>query len=276
MALPPGSLSPAVAPPAAIVQAPEVELPLSETLAVAALVPVAKALIGSNSPPVLAADGGAGAANLRAVLPLAQPAAEQLAAALAAASLGPEADGTRRGAPLPAAAAALGVPVTAGLPPALEEPARPQPALATPVASVAVGRPATAAATPAAPTAFQPLLLGGQPVVAVTLINVGSPATAAVSTRAPVASEASAEAQAAPEGRAVPAPTPAPSPAAAPAPATEAPSPRAEEAGCGDVPPPPAAYTCQQQAAWGKCSAPWMAGYCDRSCGRCGGQAAAG
>lgn len=30
------------------------------------------------------------------------------------------------------------------------------------------------------------------------------------------------------------------------------------------------AYTCAQQAGWGKCNEPWMQGVCDASCGRCG------
>jgi hypothetical protein len=37
---------------------------------------------------------------------------------------------------------------------------------------------------------------------------------------------------------------------------------------CTNVPP-DAKYTCAQQAGWGKCNEPWMAGKCDQSCGRC-------
>jgi hypothetical protein len=37
---------------------------------------------------------------------------------------------------------------------------------------------------------------------------------------------------------------------------------------CTDVPP-SSAYTCAQQAGWGKCEEPWMAGYCNATCGRC-------
>ncbi len=33
--------------------------------------------------------------------------------------------------------------------------------------------------------------------------------------------------------------------------------------------PPNAQYTCKQQAGYGQCNQPWMAGYCDQSCGRC-------
>ncbi|AUX47818.1 uncharacterized protein SOCE26_093420 [Sorangium cellulosum] len=39
---------------------------------------------------------------------------------------------------------------------------------------------------------------------------------------------------------------------------------------CTDTPP-DSRYTCAQQAGWGKCSETWMRGFCDRSCGRCGG-----
>ena len=41
------------------------------------------------------------------------------------------------------------------------------------------------------------------------------------------------------------------------------------EGGCCDVAPPTSAYSCEQQAAWGKCGASWMAGFCFASCGRC-------
>jgi hypothetical protein len=37
---------------------------------------------------------------------------------------------------------------------------------------------------------------------------------------------------------------------------------------CKDEPP-DKTYSCVQQAAWGKCREPWMAGYCTRSCGLC-------
>lgn len=37
---------------------------------------------------------------------------------------------------------------------------------------------------------------------------------------------------------------------------------------CTDVPP-SADYTCEQQAGWGKCEEPWMAGFCELSCERC-------
>ena len=30
-------------------------------------------------------------------------------------------------------------------------------------------------------------------------------------------------------------------------------------------------FSCELQAQWGKCGEAWMAGKCDRSCGRCGG-----
>ena len=39
--------------------------------------------------------------------------------------------------------------------------------------------------------------------------------------------------------------------------------------GCCDVAPPASAYSCEQQAAWGKCGEPWMDGFCFASCGRC-------
>jgi mannan endo-1,4-beta-mannosidase len=39
---------------------------------------------------------------------------------------------------------------------------------------------------------------------------------------------------------------------------------------CTDVPP-DAVFTCGEQVGWGKCGEPWMAGRCDRSCGRCPG-----
>ncbi len=38
---------------------------------------------------------------------------------------------------------------------------------------------------------------------------------------------------------------------------------------CTDVPPAGSDYTCAQQAQWGKCGEPWMADFCDASCGRC-------
>ena len=38
---------------------------------------------------------------------------------------------------------------------------------------------------------------------------------------------------------------------------------------CTDVAPPGNDYTCEQQAAWAKCSEGYMIGYCDKSCGRC-------
>ena len=41
------------------------------------------------------------------------------------------------------------------------------------------------------------------------------------------------------------------------------------EGGCCDDAPPTSTYSCQQQAAWGKCGEAWMAGFCDFSCGRC-------
>ena len=52
-----------------------------------------------------------------------------------------------------------------------------------------------------------------------------------------------------------------------------APSPQAPPASsscdkCTDVAP-DAVYTCAQQQSWGKCSNSWMAGYCNKSCGRC-------
>eukprot|EP00727_Mastigamoeba_balamuthi_P001325 m51a1_g1119 putative non-processive endoglucanase (491) ;mRNA; f:176824-178552 len=37
---------------------------------------------------------------------------------------------------------------------------------------------------------------------------------------------------------------------------------------CTDVAP-QGQYTCAQQASWGKCTESWMAGFCDKSCGRC-------
>ena len=52
-----------------------------------------------------------------------------------------------------------------------------------------------------------------------------------------------------------------PTPEPAPAPACEG--------GCCDVAPPGSTYSCEQQAAWGKCGEAWMAGFCDLSCGRC-------
>ena len=44
----------------------------------------------------------------------------------------------------------------------------------------------------------------------------------------------------------------------------------AAEPQCTDRPPGDSA-TCGQQVGWGKCNEPWMAGLCDRSCGRCPG-----
>ncbi len=38
---------------------------------------------------------------------------------------------------------------------------------------------------------------------------------------------------------------------------------------CTDEPP-DSNYTCTEQAGWGKCGEPWMADFCDLSCGRCG------
>jgi len=72
-------------------------------------------------------------------------------------------------------------------------------------------------------------------------------------------------------------PAPPPPPVAT---APPPPPPPAVWTGCGaDVPPPPSARrrmlsspSCAQQAAWGKCSAPWMDGYCTITCGRCEGQ----
>ena len=34
------------------------------------------------------------------------------------------------------------------------------------------------------------------------------------------------------------------------------------EGGCCDVAPPASTYSCEQQAAWGKCDETWMAGFC--------------
>ena len=53
-----------------------------------------------------------------------------------------------------------------------------------------------------------------------------------------------------------------------PAAARPAPTPAAA-AGCTDRPPP--SYSCAQQHTWGKCGEAWMAPYCARTCGRCGG-----
>ena len=38
---------------------------------------------------------------------------------------------------------------------------------------------------------------------------------------------------------------------------------------CNDIPPPGNSYTCAQQAGWKKCDESFMAGFCDKSCGRC-------
>ncbi len=38
---------------------------------------------------------------------------------------------------------------------------------------------------------------------------------------------------------------------------------------CADNPPDDR-YTCEEQATWSKCGEPWMKGYCNLSCGRCG------
>ena len=40
---------------------------------------------------------------------------------------------------------------------------------------------------------------------------------------------------------------------------------------CEDIQIPGSPYTCAQQAAWGKCDAPWMQGYCEQTCNRCEG-----
>jgi len=37
---------------------------------------------------------------------------------------------------------------------------------------------------------------------------------------------------------------------------------------CTDVQP-PGSFTCRQQKSWGKCSAPWMAGFCEVTCAAC-------
>lgn len=54
---------------------------------------------------------------------------------------------------------------------------------------------------------------------------------------------------------------------------TAAPAPTPSRAGgaCSDAPPPGSTATCAQQAAWGKCGAAWMGGFCRASCGGCGG-----
>ena len=44
----------------------------------------------------------------------------------------------------------------------------------------------------------------------------------------------------------------------------------ADASSCTDVPPDDT-YTCGEQVGWGKCGEPFMAGHCDRSCGRCPG-----
>jgi mannan endo-1,4-beta-mannosidase len=48
------------------------------------------------------------------------------------------------------------------------------------------------------------------------------------------------------------------------------PSPVEPEAACTDVAPDDT-YTCAEQVSWGQCGESWMAGFCDRSCGRCPG-----
>jgi len=57
-----------------------------------------------------------------------------------------------------------------------------------------------------------------------------------------------------------PAPPPPPSPPPSPPPPPPA---------CPDVSPPGRAYSCAQQAGWGKCGETWMRGYCNYSCKRC-------
>lgn len=44
----------------------------------------------------------------------------------------------------------------------------------------------------------------------------------------------------------------------------------ADVMGCTDVKPKGSEqYSCQQQKAWGKCSASWMHGFCKKTCGKC-------
>ena len=47
-------------------------------------------------------------------------------------------------------------------------------------------------------------------------------------------------------------------------------------AACRDTPVPGDTFTCKEQAAFGKCGASWMKGYCDVSCRRCGAGTPAG
>lgn len=47
---------------------------------------------------------------------------------------------------------------------------------------------------------------------------------------------------------------------------------QAGSSGCVDEAPPGAPFTCKQHAKWSKCSEPWIQGYCNVSCGTCGGR----
>lgn len=58
---------------------------------------------------------------------------------------------------------------------------------------------------------------------------------------------------------------PPPSPSPAPTPSPSAP------VSCEDQPPPGSSFPCTQQAAFGKCDASWMQGFCLQSCNRCPG-----
>ena len=58
--------------------------------------------------------------------------------------------------------------------------------------------------------------------------------------------------------------TPAPVAAVNPVPVASPSSPT-----CTDTLPAGTLFSCQQQAAWGKCSLPWMRDTCNKSCGRC-------
>ena len=39
--------------------------------------------------------------------------------------------------------------------------------------------------------------------------------------------------------------------------------------GCQDIPPLYSDFTCAEQVGWGKCGEDFMAGFCNKSCGRC-------
>ncbi|GAB4819909.1 hypothetical protein N2152v2_006955 [Parachlorella kessleri] len=114
-----------------------------------------------------------------------------------------------------------------------------------------------------------------------TVVAAATPEAMAPITPVPAAAIAPAALDAAPSAEPVAKTTvPAMLPAASPATEGEMLSPKQPaDSAAGAVPaggavtctdlPPPGPYTCAQQKAWGKCSTPYLAGYCAATCGRC-------